>query len=788
MVGFFSAEETVFCIPLNHLEQTTIMHGRVIIIVFVGLCLTGPLRADVPLYEQDPFDEVTLDESNRSAVLKVLPLDLPNRQVPEKHAPGDVVVIRLADQPEKKFEVAWESIKKVVLFEQMLLDKAGELMRAGKRDEAYAFYRFLDEKYSRAFGLAAAYEEYLLQEAKALHEQRRYRNALAMLRELFRRNPRHPKLEKAMGAMTDKLAERYLADADYRSARALVENLSTCYPEHPLAAQWTLRFRKEADKLLTDAKAAQALGDLRKAAVLSRRILLVCPTLEGAKELAEDLCKKYPRVVVGVCQSAPEACCGRTGGDVGLLTDWATRRTSRLTHRTLTQFVGVGVGGGRYDCPVGRIKIDGCQINVQLDPNQRWSNGEAVLSGYDVSRRLMAMADPADPAYRPDWARLFKAVTVQDVYRIEIEIASAHRHPEAMLQTMLLPYTMPRNSEAERLPALGCYVYADQSDAETVFVRNVRYSGGNATQPQEVVEHRFADSAAAARALQRGEIQVLDRVGPRQIPMLRADKNVVVQPYALPLTHCLVPNGRKPLMSNRAFRRALAYGIDRQAVLGRILQGVSSSDGTLLTGLTPGIVAAKDSTDNLLGVPVKPWVFDPGLAMVLAEAGRREVYGAKESGSPPTTSSLVLAHPPSDVARTACTAIQQQLAAVGIAVRLKELPSVAVRQIPDDADLLYVELALWEPAVDVPRVLGDDGLLARCSPSMSEALWRLEQAKDIGASAIELHRIDCLVRDEAAVLPLWQLTDYFACRASLEGIRPRTLALYQDIQRWKLAN
>ncbi len=764
------------------------MNRRFLIAVCVGLCFAGPLRADVPLYEQDPFDQVTLDENNRNAVLKVLPLDLPNRQVPEKHAPGDVLVIRIADQPEKKFEVAWDSIKKVVLFEQMLLDKAGELDRAGKRDEAYAFYRFLAEKYPHTPGLAAAYEDYLFQEAKALHEQKRDRAALAMLRELLRRNPRHPKLEKAMGAMTDKLAERYVADGDYRSARILIENLSAAFPNHPLAVQWMARFRQEAEKLFAEAKQCKQSGDLRQASVVSRRILVIYPALEGAKELAEELRKIYPRVVVGVTQSVPEVCCGRSGGDIGVLTDWATRRTMRLSHSTLTRFAGAAAGGGRYDCPVGQIRIteNGRKINVQLDPNRQWSSGEAVLSGYDVSRRLLALADPADPAYRPDFARLFKTIAVQDVYRVEIEMSSAHRHPEAMLQTLLLPYTQSRGSDAERLPSLGMYVYVDQSGVETAFVRNVRHSGGSAAQPQEVVEHRFADGAAAARALQRGDIDLLDRVGPRQIPMLRADKNLVVQPYALPLTHCLIPNGRKPLMANQAFRRALAYGIDRQTILNQLLQGLSPADGTLATGLTPSMIAVKDTADNMLGEPIKPWTFEPGLAMVLAETARRELAGTKETENLSASISLTLCHPPGDVARIACAAIRQQLAAVGLKIVLKELPWLAQRQIPEEADLLYVELALWEPAVDVPRILGDEGLPSRCSPAMSDALRRLEDANDVGSSAIALHRINRMVRDEAAVLPLWQWTDYCAFRANIEGIRPRTLALYQDIQRWKL--
>ena len=50
---------------------------------------------------------------------------------------------------------------------------------------------------------------------------------------------------------------------------------------------------------------------------------------------------------------------------------------------------------------------------MRLKRDVRWPTGDAKLSGYDVSRRLLAMADPADAAYRPEWARLLGGVAVR---------------------------------------------------------------------------------------------------------------------------------------------------------------------------------------------------------------------------------------------------------------------------------------------------------------------------------------------------------------------------------------
>jgi hypothetical protein len=36
-----------------------------------------------------------------------------------------------------------------------------------------------------------------------------------------------------------------------------------------------------------------------------------------------------------------------------------------------------------------------------------------------------------------------------------------------------------------------------------------------------------------------------------------------------------------------------------------------------------------------------------------------------------------------------------------------------------------------------------------------------------------------------AIVPLWQLVDYFARHKSLEGVGKRPVSLYQDIEAWK---
>ena len=95
------------------------------IIVFLLLhCSPATLMADEYLYQQEPYDTITLDDANKNALLKVRPLDLPERRVPARPNPDEELEIRLFDRPRKVYSVAWGHIVEVKLFERMVLDDA----------------------------------------------------------------------------------------------------------------------------------------------------------------------------------------------------------------------------------------------------------------------------------------------------------------------------------------------------------------------------------------------------------------------------------------------------------------------------------------------------------------------------------------------------------------------------------------------------------------------------------------------------------------------------------------
>jgi len=742
-----------------------------VVALVLAVWFIAPARAATPLYEEEPYDQVVLDAANNHAVLKVKPLNLPNPPLPVRHRPDEKLVVHLLDKPAAAYEVAWHSIARIEPFEQLLLDKAGALVADGKFDEAYDYFKFLEQNRPNAPGLSKAMEEYLYEEAKQSQRVQHYDEALALLKELHRRNPQRPGLDKALGMTTDKLIERYAAAKDYAAARALLRGLATEYPDHPVAAQWEQRLKEQAAGLLAKAQAAADAGRLPEAAALSRDLTELWPQLPGARELALAIHRRYPRVVVGVATSASELAPNR-------LDDWAARRSARLVYRTLTEFAGPGSEGGNYDCPMGGIAAEslGRRLVVQIKPGIHWAQGSATLTGLDLSRRLLAMADPNNAAYSVDWADLLAAVSVRGLYGVEADLRRPHVRPEAMLS--IVP-----------LPANGPFQMPSRGERETTYTNNPQYFAAEAGQPKELVERRYASFVRAFAALKRGEIQAIDRLNPWNLAAARNEKAVVVEPYAMPLVHCLIPNPRKPLTADRTFRRALAYGIHRKAILDQMLAGAEEPGCRVTSSPFPGGTGANDPMSYASDETIEPRPYDPRLTIALAGVALK-TYAAsqKEQGKEAKKMPrLVLAYPPGEVAQAACASIKRQLELVGISLDLRALQGPLPRRIPDDVDLLYAELAIWEPAVDARRLLGEMGPAGGCSPYMSLALRQLDAAADWSQVGQRLRQIHRIAYEEASVIPLWQLTEHFAYQASLKGIAANPVSLYQTVEHWRPA-
>ncbi|MEO2046545.1 MAG: ABC transporter substrate-binding protein [Pirellulales bacterium] len=509
------------------------------------------------------------------------------------------------------------------------------------------------------------------------------------------------------------------------------------------------------------------------------------------------------------------------------LADWAAIRVAPLVNPPLIERVGFESEGGVYRCPWAKLVMDesGLIFSLHLTPAALRLGARA--DGF--ARSLLTLADPNSSNFLEDFAIRFRDLSLSEGRSVVIRWHSVPVRPEALLrcsaravpslEKSLTFYQREKNQEPGevRFRRQGSHLLhrEDQQGLAEKAVAEKRLA--QEPGPLTIVERQFREDEAAVQALIQGEVDLLDRVPPWQLEKLESHDQIIVGTYRLPTIHVLRLHPRNQLLDQREFRRALCYGINREMLIQDILlAGQAISGFQAISGPFPVGKSRHDPVGYAYNQQLAVRPYEPRLAAVLAEVARvaiikpsaadsqQELPAKPESEEALTqeTRPLVLRYPPEPVARAACQSMKIQLERIGIPIELSEsiepgqlekeqmATNAGVNTDPEssvtaDYDLLYTELAMWEPVVDARRLLGPAGVAGRCSPSMGLALDRLDRAqnwKQVQASLQQVHRV---AHYDLPVIPLWQTYSNFAHRKTLLGFGEKPIAVYQQVAQWR---
>lgn len=770
------AGEPLICCPVRR----QVLFGGTLLLIL--LCLVTPLVAQDDsslMIDRAPFDRVILNAENDNAVIDVVLLELPDHRLPDPLPQNGTLQLRRLSHPTLLYNLEWKSIAQIKLYEQLVLEEALSLSNAGKSLEAFQTLQFLHKNYPSLPGLAEASEQYVKREALDAFAAKRYDESLMILQTLYDLNSQHQGLAEAVRAVSDRVINAQLTAGEFAAARSVLDQLKAGFPDLnlPNIATWEDKFQQGAARQLQIAQDAMEQGQYDEARVAIRRAEDILPKAAGALELKQTIDRLSPQIIVGVCQLA-------VGDNNPDDLRWAPARARRLTDPPLIEMVGFGGEGGEYRSRWASMSSDDSGRNLELT-----LAAPALglgLSPERIALSLLSLADPAQQRYQEDFAAVFANVTIQKGQQVSVHWQHPHVRPEALL----------------RIPLVSLYGGDDVFDppgvyraiVETTEPPEVTYrlsdQAGDSLGPPTIVERAFAEEEQAIAALRRGAVSVLDQVAPWHVELLQSSPRVSLASYRLPTVHVLQLNYAKPLLASREFRRAICYGIDRQRIVQDILlAGKQRAGYRVLSGPLPAGISVSDPVGYGYDQQLPPRPYEPRLASVLATVARNSLGKQKPSENeedPVQTPPLLLAHPPNSIARTCCQSIQVQLTAVGIPVKLKELP-VDSSALPDDYDLLYAQLAVREPLVDVRRLLGPRGSAGTCSSSMTLALEQLDQARNWNEARDRLRAVHQTAYHDLPVIPLWQTVDSFAYRKALRGVGRRPVMLYQNVAEWLIS-
>ncbi len=202
----------------------------------------------------------------------------------------------------------------------------------------------------------------------------------------------------------------------------------------------------------------------------------------------------------------------------------------------------------------------------------------------------------------------------------------------------------------------------------------------------KIQEKIYTDAPQALLDLERGKIDCLDRLQPIDVKRVSSMPNIMVKRYALPVLHVLVPNPQRPWPKLRTFRRAVMYGIQRESILryGILQQSFDASTATgnspllgaqLISAPFPAPLDANDPNAYAYDPDIKPYDYEPLLALTLFELAKREAKSLAETKKkyPLALINWLLDIQQQRYPAFACRAIAKQLEPLGLPCKLVEL-------------------------------------------------------------------------------------------------------------------
>ena len=720
-------------------------------------------------------------------MLKVRPLGERLPEFPLKV--GGTLVFEYVADFDETLEVPNGSIKEIQTFEQLLLEESQKLVSQKKYSQAFRSLLYLyDNGGKNDPSLVETMRSCMFLDATESLNKKEYEQSLSTYEDIYASDPSFslPNSSKELIDVImlcyDGIIKQKFDAGEYSTVRKNVAAVAEKYPDaaEALTNRWNEVFLKRSDELLAEAKQYAEKGEGRLAHQYSRLADQMVPGRSEVLSYQSELLKQFPLVIVGVSQPGAD-------NDPSRIDHWGSRRTGRLIKRRVLELTSLSDEGGQYDFLNGTLmRADdvGMRYTFEIKPETKF--GVPPIDAYKLSSRLISRAQADSPNYSSNWAKIVDRVFVEGEDKVSFTLKSPYVRPEALLgmtyQDVNQDAEDPNQSKFD-----GPYTIANQRNNITTFEVNPTYMAeGETSSHPVIIEQLYSSASAAVDDLIQGNIDVVDRVAIGDVARLREDPKIGVRPYALPTLHMLIPKIRsEELGPDLDFRSGLSHMIDRDLIVNDVICNGTKIDGcTPVSGPFPVGTEDNDQISYGTDLDLKPIAFNEALGWVLVDLAMRPKppKRAEKLKAP----SLTIAYPQSSIAANACNAIARNWSQAGFPTETRALK--AGESIPTDPnwDFLYMEVTIEEPLADARDLIGSRGAAKDVSAPIEQTLRRLDYARSWRSACADLRRLHRQVRVDLSVIPLWQVTEYYAFRNSARNIGRDLIHLYQNVDLWKI--
>jgi peptide/nickel transport system substrate-binding protein len=275
----------------------------------------------------------------------------------------------------------------------------------------------------------------------------------------------------------------------------------------------------------------------------------------------------------------------------------------------------------------------------------------------------------------------------------------------------------------------------------------------------------IADPSAETAAVLSGDVDSFPRIAAPSIEPFKADSRFAVSVGGTEGKTILALNNKKPPFDQLKVRQAIAYALDRKAIIDGAVNGLGTPIGSHLTPNDPGYV-------DLTG----QYPHDVAKAKaLLAEAGVK------------TPIAITLTLPPPDYARKGGEVIASELADIGVNAKIENvewaqwLSNVYTNKNYDATVISHVE------PLDIGIYANPNYYFQYDSKAFQDIIARWNSAPDIGAYKQALMDAQHKLADDSVNGFLFQLPNIVVADANLTGVWKNAPIFVNDLaaMKWK---
>jgi len=706
------------------------------------------------------------------------------------------------------YQIKVEDIQGIVGIEQLMLERIDLLIEEGKTGEAYDLLQRLEYWLPDWDQAIPRFNKMLFKEAEMYAQNGESVAAMAMLEQLYGRDPEFPQLQDTMGELISPEVRQAVEQSNYQRAQWLIGRLSRRYAEHAVVDQWKQVLQRRSDDKMEESLRLAQKSRHREAADIAREAGFIWPRMGKSQADRANLMARYQRVRVAVRSLVDPPTFPITVGvqqrhhELVAVPLFEADTVSEVTHYR-SDFV------EEWDPQdLGRL------VTISLRTSQPYWQPQPQVSASELADALAARLSPASPDYDPRLDSFVAGYSVRSPSTIEIRFS---RVPLNLAALFRFPVNVRESGETGKPVPAGRFRLSESDARHRSYLRRTPEPDGlNSTQYHvvEITELKYGTRQEAIQAFRRGHVDVFPYLQTWEVDPMRESKLGFVQKFAMPANHVIVFNPNSNQVRNAQLRRALSLAVPREAILKKIIlrdesmkygrpsSAAWSSESYASNPLMGSsrfdlrlAFALKFAAEEQLRIPEKQRLVAQG-RKATEDAGKlwnESVWRAANAAQLQEATQhlqlpvLVMLCEPDTLMQQAAKKMCDFWSRIGIQVRL------VVQEQTDETlstwDMMYRRVQMEEPLLDLWPVLLTDqslnvNLLEGYPDWMRQDLTRLDYAGSFRVAQNQLFRLQKHIDSQAFLIPLWEVDQFIAFRSNVTGYRDRPLSVYDNVQRW----